>query len=261
MSSNNDPKYSKKTGIMMAMNGRTGKYFRRIPGIIALLFLSSMAYGQIELSSGIDINYPLLLNSNNTKINYGQITFGFNIGVAYKPPETQFFPVLKSGFGRTRVPLKQFGGNVAVLNCDYINEMLNENLVLRFTNSQLFIYGGIGFTYLKNRGLKIAGTGGETMESSIDSTANINKVFPAMNVGFEYNSGVSVDKELYLTMGMNFQYILLLQDRNTYFITVNQQGGISNSYKASLTGYIISPGVYIAIHYLLHLKKKHSFYL
>jgi hypothetical protein len=240
--------------------GKTRKFLITIHALAGLLFFTSFAYGQIELSSGIDINYPLLLNKDNTKISYGQLTFGFNIGVAYKPPETQFFPVLKSSFGRTRLPIKQFGQNVAVINCDYINEMLNENIILRFTNSQLFIYGGIGFSYIKNRGLKVAGPGGETMDSYIDSTANINKVFPAMNIGFEYNSGVSVDKELYLTMGINFQYILLLQDRNSYFITVKQQGAF-NKYSGSLTGGVISPGVYIAIHYLLHLKKKHSFYM
>lgn len=246
-----------RIGINIAIN----KSLKRLPGAVVLLFLSFFSYGQIELSSGIDINYPFLVNANNTKLSYGQITFGFNLGVAYKPPETQFFPVLKSGFGRTRLPLKQFGRNVAVLNCDYINEMLNANLVLRFPNSQVFIYGGIGFSYLKNRGLKIAGAGGDAMESFIDSSANVNKIFPAINVGFEVNSGVSADKELYLTWGINLQSILLLQDRNTYYITVRQQGNNTTKYTAGLTGFVVSPGAYVSLHYLLHLKKKHSFYL
>ncbi len=236
-------------------------YWGKICGTAALLLLSFFGYSQIELSSGIDINYPFLVNANNTKLTYGQITFGFNIGVAYKPPETQFFPVLKSGFGRTRLPLKQFGKNVAVLSCDYINEMLNANLILRFPNSQVFVYGGIGFSYLKNRGLKITGSGGEAMESFIDSTANVNKIFPAINVGFEVNSGVSADKELYLTWGINLQSILLLQDRNTYYIKVREPNGNTTSYTAGLTGFVISPGVYISLHYLLHLKKKNGFYL
>lgn len=244
----------------MAIDWNKGNIWKNTWCILALILLSPAVYGQIELSSGIDINYPFLTNTDNTKISYGQLTFGFNIGVAWKPPETQFFPVLKSGFGRTRLPIKQFGRNVAVINCDYINEMLNENLILRFPNSQVFLYGGIGFSYLKSRGLKIAGPQGETMQSTIDSTANISKVFPAINVGFEINSGVSADKEIYLTWGFNLQSILLLQDRNTYYISVNQQGTISN-YKGSLTGFVVSPGVYISFHYLLHVKKKHGFYL
>ena len=246
---------------MATAHSKAAGKMKRMICAAALLLSSCMAYGQIELSSGIDVNYPVLLNKYNTKMNYGQITFGFNIGVAYKPAETQFFPCLKTGIGRTRVPLKQFGKNVAVLNCNYINEMLNANLVVRGERSETFIYGGIGFSYLANKGIKIAGPGGDAMESRIDSTANINKVFPAMNIGFEYNSSVSMDKDLYLTMGLNIQYILLLQDRNSYFITVRQPPNTTTSYAAALEGGIISPGVYICIHYMLHGKKKHSFYL
>ena len=230
-------------------------------GLLSLLLLSCVSWGQIELSSGIDVNYPLLLNKDNTRVNYGQITFGINFGIAWKPPETQFFPVLKTGLGRTRLPLKQFGKNVAVINCNYINEMLNANLVLRGERSEVFIYGGIGFSYLANKGIKIAGSGGDAMESYIDSTAYLSKVFPAMNIGFEYNSSLSMDKDLYLTMGLNIQYILLLQNRNDYYISVKESASVVNRYKASLTGGVISPGVYISLHYLLHLKKKHGFYL
>ena len=118
---------------------------------------------QIELTSGIDLSYPQLLNSNNTKLSYGQITFGLRFGIAYKPEDIQFFPVFTTAFGRTRLPLKQIGTNVAALNFNYINVMINENYVVHASGNEIYIYGGIGFTHLANKGLLIAGPGGETM--------------------------------------------------------------------------------------------------
>ena len=70
-----------------------------------LLFSAVYCNAQIEVSSGIDLSYPELLNSNNSKLNYGQISFGIRVGVAYKPAETQFFPILNLSYGRTRLRL------------------------------------------------------------------------------------------------------------------------------------------------------------
>ena len=225
-----------------------------------LLLFASHSVGQIEVSSGIDFNYPLLVNANNARLNYGQVSFGLRAGIAYKPEETQFFPILNLSFGRTRLPLKQLGKNVAALNFNYLNVMLNENYIVHFSKSDLFIYGGVGFTYLMRKsGMTITGDGGESMKSSIDSTANVNKVFPAMNIGFEYNYGQSAGKPLYITMGINFQYTLLLKDRNSYFFTIADKG-ILTQYSADLSGNLINPGFYLAIHYLLHVGKKSSFY-
>jgi hypothetical protein len=159
------------------------------------------------------------------------------------------------------LPLKQFGQNVAALNFNYLNMMANENYIIRFASNELFVYGGIGFSYLANKGLAIAGAGGGTMQGNIDSSANVSKAFPAMNLGFEYVYGESTGKDLYLGIGINFQYILLLNDRNTYYITINEPGGISNKYNVDLTGNVISPGFYIAAHYMIHIKKKGGYYL
>lgn len=214
------------------------------------------ANAQLEVSAGIDITYPVLLNSYNSKLHYGQLGFGLALGVAYKPEETQFFPMLKSSFGRTKLPLKEIGNNnVAVLSMNYINEMLNENFVVRFPTSELYVYGGIGFSVLSAKGFKINGPTGEQMKQGIDSTKDISKFFPAVNIGFEYNYGESAGKDLYLTLGLNFQYIMLLPNRNNYFFYTNEQGVGRTNYTASLTGGVIQPNFYIALHYMLHLKK------
>ena len=238
-----------------------GRYLRQIIGVVCALFLATDCGAQIELSSGLDLSYPELLNSNNTRMLYGQISFGVKVGVAYKPVETQFFPILNVSFGRTRLPIKQFGGNVAALNFDYLNVMLNENYILTFPKSEVFIYGGVGFSYLINEGITVAGSQGETMHASIDSTKNVNNAFPAMNIGIEYNYGESAGKDLYITMGLNFQYILLLAERNTYNISVAAPNNNFYHYQSSLTGNVITPSFYLAIHYKMHKKKKSSFYL
>jgi hypothetical protein len=238
---------------------RTG--LRQLIIIALLLLVASYSYGQIELSSGIDLSYPELLNSNNTKLNYGQITFGLKAGIAYKPEDVQFFPILNLSFGRTRLPLKQINANVAALNFNYTNVMLNENYVVHAHSNEIFIYGGIGFSYLVSKGLNIAGPGGETMKQSIDSTANITKAFPAMNIGFDYVYGDAVGKDLYLSMGVNFQFILLANSQNTYYFSVNDPKTGLSHYTADLTGVVLQPGFYIAMHYLLHPHKKSKMYL
>ncbi len=243
------------------MSDSIRKYLRRLSVIICLLLPSIYSSGQIELSSGIDLTYPLLINSNNSKLTYSQISFGLGVGIAYKPAETQFFPILKASIGRTRLPLKQVDKNVVALNINYLNLMLNENFVLRFPKSEVYLYGGIGFSYLARQGVMIAGPSGESMKATIDSTKNITNAFPAMNIGFEYNYGQSAGKDLYLTMGLNFQYILLLTGRNTYDFHINKPGVGVTPYSVNLSGNLITPGFYIAIHFLMHHHKKSSMYL
>jgi len=232
------------------------RLFGLLPGIVLLCVSSFKACGQIEVSSGIDLTYPLLLNSNNTKINYSQLSFGLGFGIAYKPPETQFFPILRTSLGRTRLPLFDFDKNITTLSFNYWNEMINENYIVRFPASEVFIYGGIGFTYLSRKSINIQGPNGESMNAVIDSTKYTSKFFPAMNIGFEYNYGESAGKDLYLTVGLNFQYTLLLNDRNTYYVSIHRPFGSTDSHNVNLSGNLITPMFYVAIHYLLpHLKK------
>jgi len=243
------------------MNMHIKKYCFRVILIFCPFFSTLHSNAQVEVSAGIDIVYPVLMNDYNSKLNYGQLGFGLSLGVAYKPEETQFFPLLKTSFGRTRLPLKELGRNVAVLNINYINPMLNENFVVHFTKSELYIYGGIGFSYLSAKGLKITGPTGETMTKGIDSVKDISKFSPAVNIGFEYNYGESAGKDLYLTMGINFQYIMLLSNRNNYYFYTNEPNVGRTSHFASLSGGAIAPNFYISLHYLLRFKKKGGMYL
>jgi len=244
------------------MNAAKIKY----PGqlLIAICLLSSSMYcsGQYEVSSGFDLSYPELINHYNTKMNYGQISFGAKVGIAYKPPETQFFPILNFSFGRTRLPLLQFNdADVAALNFNYINVMINENYIVRFPQSEVFIYGGIGFSNLTRKSISLAGSGTGGMQATVDSTNYITTAFPAINLGFEYNYGQSAGKDLYLTMGLNFQYILLLADRDIYHITIRETYNNFVPYTANLSGNLITPSFYIALHYLLHKHSKSKMYL
>ena len=240
--------------------GIMSKYLLRMCGMVCLLFIASNCFGQIEFSSGLDLSYPQLTNSNNTKINYDQVSFGLRFGVGYKPDDVQFFPLLNASLGRTRLPLKQFGENVATIMLNYVHLTINENYVLHFPTSEVYIYGGIGFSYLSNKGLNIAGKNGETMKVEIDSTANIGRYFPAINLGVEYNYGESRGKDLYITMGLNFMYTLLLSGNNTYYITVNEPQGVTDHFVTSLSGNAITPNFYLAIHYKLRLHKGSSLY-
>ncbi len=226
-----------------------------------LMLTSAFCSAQYEVSSGFDVSYPFLVNASNSSLNYSQLSFGMKLGVAYKPPETQFFPILNVSFGRTRLPLLQMGKNVAALNFNYLNVMLNENFIVRFPKSEVFIYGGIGFSDLARKSLVITGSGGEQMKGTIDSTANITSLLPAMNIGAEYNYGESAGKDLYLTVGVNMHYIMMLNDRNTYYLSVDKSLYTHSYYTVNLTGNLVTPSFYIALHYLLHKHSKSKMYL
>lgn len=237
------------------------KFLSRTGLFVYVMLIPALCRGQYEVSSGIDLSYPLLVNHYNSRLNYSQISFGLRFGIAYKPAETQFFPILNFSVGRSRLPLMQLDKDVVALNFNYLNLMINENYVLRFPKSEVYLYGGIGFTNLARKSLTITGPGGEQKNATIDSVANITTTFPAINLGIEYNYGESAGKDLYLTMGLNFQYIMLLSERNIYHFTIKEYPYTILPYTASLTGNLITPSFYIAIHYLLHHHKKSKMYL
>ena len=64
------------------MASKQSKYLKLVFAVMGFMFVPLLSHGQIEFMSGIDLSYPLLLNTNNTKPNYGQITFGIKAGVA-----------------------------------------------------------------------------------------------------------------------------------------------------------------------------------
>jgi len=229
---------------------------------------SSNCNAQIEFVNSIDFGYPIMINKNNQDFFYKQFSAGISLGVSYKPTNTQFFPTLKVTFGRLRLPLKQFGENVVDLNYNYLDLIINGNYVITFgeKSNTLYLLGGIGFAKLVEKNTFIAGKNGLAMQSYVDSTANISKYFPAINVGFEYVYGQSVNSPVYLCFGVSCQYIYLLNGINTYQVTVN--GPQINDLKltTNMEGHAITPMLYIALHYLMGKNlvfwhKHSSFYL
>ncbi len=237
--------------------------------LVLMLMIAALPVcnAQVEVSSGIDMSYPLMFNKYNQRLNYGQISFGVRLGVSYKPQGTQFFPTLNYTFGRTRLPLQQIGTNVACENFNYQNVMLNGNYVITFNNqNSLYIIGGIGFMDYARAGATLSGKGGEASNINIDSVSNITKIFPSIGLGMEYVYGDAVNQKLYMSLGLNFQYIIFLQNDNYYHLTVedyNLQKTVA--YSTYLSGHAIIPTFYITLHYLLgkeiiFWKKKDSRY-
>ena len=221
--------------------------------IFLLFILSSAAFGQIEVSNAIDIGYPYVNNSYNTKLNYGQITAGLRFGVSYKPTDVQFFPTLYLSFGRTRMPLQQYEDNVMGVDMNYLNLLLNGNLVMVVNqkDNTLYAIGGIGFTRLNPKGLSLAGTNAGAEKVTLDSTNNITKVFPAMEIGLEYVYGSAVNSKIYISMGLNFEYAIFLTGNNNYYASVLDAQNNHLKLHGALDGYAIIPTFSLCLHYML----------
>lgn len=260
--------FMKQLGNMGRKKAGIGQLWICIVFVISLLVGAGKANAQIELSSGIDMNYALLFNQNNSQINYGQLGFGLRFGLSYKPNE-QFFPTLNFAFGRTRLPLKQFGtdNNVAAVNINYMNLLLNGNFVLAFNNDNaLYVIGGIGFASLKNAGLSISGKNSGAMKIHQDSVAEPTRIFPSVSLGLEYAYGVTSDQKIYMSVGLSVQYIYLFPDRNIYHMTVVDNKGTIMPMQAELMGRPFIPNFNITLHYmmgksLIFWKKRDSRYL
>jgi hypothetical protein len=228
--------------------------------LFCILFfcLPFLGMAQFELSGGLELGMPEVVTSNNNFITPGQISSGLRAGVTYRPEEVEFFPSLQLSYGNVRLPLQEHGNNVAALNFRYLNLMVNEHYALQVAGGQFLICGGIGLSYLGSNG--VAPSGVQTIQTTIDSTANISKVFPAMNIGAEYHIGETEDRPLYFAVGVNVQYTMLFRNSNTYCVTVAEPGNKFYSYKSNLSGSLLSPVFYVAVHYKLR-KTKTGMYL
>jgi len=218
---------------------------------LALSFFASPGKAQIELSNGIEVGYPVLINKYNSNLFYKQVTAGLRFGLSFKPVQTQFFPTLNFSFGRTRLPVQQVENNVAVANINYLSLMLNGNFVIPFENGNtLYMLGGIGFTKFTSRGLALSGPHADAEYVHEDSLNNITKIFPAIGLGFEYVYGQSANSKIYLSLGLMMQYIYLFADRNEYKGTVEDINGKFHDINASMTGHAFVPMGNITLHVL-----------
>jgi hypothetical protein len=146
--------------------------------------------------------------------------------------------------------------------------MLNGNFVITFeNNNSIYLIGGIGFSDLKEKYPQVSGTNALQMSSHVDSTKNIFRLFPAIGLGFEYVYGASSNRNVYMSMGIMCQYVIMLADQNTYNVTVIDAQKVPVPIHASLSGNLIIPNFSITLHYLLGKsiifwkKKESSFYL
>ena len=128
--------------------------------------------------------------------------------------------------------------------------MINEYCGADYAN-RLVLNAGIGATYMNCRGA--APSGNETRQTSIDSTANITQIFPAVNLGLEYAAYKT--EHFSVGFGLSIRYNLLFEAKNNYYITVSEPGNKIYDYTTNLSGQLVTPGLYVAAHYNIHSKK------
>ncbi len=234
------------------------RFFLRALWILPLLLIRLPCNAQTDLSAGIDIGLPMVITHSKTMITAGQISSGLHAGIVYKPDNAQFFPGLSCAYGRSRLPLQTGGRDVAALNFNYLDVMLNENLEINLRQGNLFVYGGIGFSHLNKK--SVAPSGVQTIVTTIDSVQNIRKIFPTVNLGIEYHYGENSIHNFYVAIGAKIFYTALVADRNIYYVTVSEPGNNIYHHHTDLTGGLMKPCFYVALHYKIH-KKKSSQYL
>ena len=213
----------------------------------ALFFcFSTICQAQIEIASGGGLGYPEVL-ARSKILNSGQLSFGGHVEVSYEPEDLQFFPGLAIGYDRVRLPLQESGNNIAALNVNQFRAVVSEHFIPDISNGRHWlISGGIGLCYCMATGT--APSGNQIRETTIDSTANIRKLFPEMNLGVAWCFGGQTDKDFYVTLELNIQYTLLLSGYNTYYVTVEEQSNNIYHYQSGLSGNLVTPWLSVVLH-------------
>ena len=221
---------------------------------VIVLSLGFDCHAQLVMSEGIGLCYPEVYTGKKM-INSGLIGFGASLGAAYEPENLQFFPGLKLGYGRLRLPLQESGNNVAALIVNQYSSAGYEHFIPDIAAGRHFlISGGIGISYLVVNGA--APSGNQVRETSIDSTANIRRLFPEMDLALAYCFHGRADERFYVTLELNVQYVLLLSGYNTYYVTVAEPGNNIYHYQSSLSSNLVTPLLSIVIHdRIMHRKK------
>ena len=215
------------------------------------LLSAPQAVAQVELSNALEFGAPFLINKYNQNLYYQQLAAGDRVGISYKPAATQFYPTLDVGLGRTRMPLKQFEHDVAFINYNYLNLMLRGNFVMNvFNENTLFLSLGIGFDKLKQKGPGISGSNAGEMKIAIDSSENITKFFPAVGLGMEYVYGESVGRQIYLSVGVNVRYTIMLDEQNSYYTSVVDAQGNNLNLMGGIVGGAVTADFHIILHYM-----------
>ncbi len=218
----------------------------RVFGLFLLFCRSFCSPAQIIMSEGFGLCYPEVYTGQKI-INSGLIGFGANVGVVYEPEELQFFPGLTVSYGHVRLPLQESGNNVAAINVNQYGAVAWEHFIPDvFGARHLLISGGIGLSYIIANGA--APSGNQVRETTIDSTANIRRLFPEMNLALAYCLSGHTDDGFYVTLELNIQYVLLLSGYNNYYVTVEEQGNNIYHYRSSLAGNLITPWFSIVLH-------------
>jgi len=88
------------------------------------------------------------------------------------------------------------------------------------------------------------------MKIDLDSAENVTKFFPAMGVGLEYVYGESVGRNIYLSVGVNVHYTIMLQDENTYYVSVTDAQSKNLQLMGDVEGGAITTDFHITLHYM-----------
>jgi hypothetical protein len=167
-----------------------------------------------------------------------------------------------------RLPLKQFDENVLAVNTNYLNLLINQNIVFNVgeRGNEIYAIGGFGFARWNTKDVYIAGSNGDAEKVHLDSVRNIEKYFPALEIGIEYVYGGAVNSNLYISMGVNLEYIYLFPKMNDYYASVTNTIGNNIPLHGSVTGNAFIPSFSLCLHYLfgknlMFWKKKDHFYL
>lgn len=222
-----------------------------VAGVLMLASITGTA--QVDVGAGVELGFPLMFNGLVGDHHHASATPGARVVLNYAPEEARFVGTLTAGVSSFILPMLRFNSQLDVLYMNFTNT--NVTLMGRFRkkydNDAELLYGvGAGVNFLKGNRVQISKRSDNDINRIIeDSTLYNQAALPAFYGNAEYIRPLNSDGKFYYGIGVQLQYIYMLDQGLDYRIDMIDKNGQYFSLNPQLTGHVINPMFYINLYY------------
>lgn len=210
---------------------------------------------QVDVGLGAELGFPFLFNQEVRNHNHASGAPGVRGIITYAPENGFLTGSLIAGYNQTILPMVRFNGGLDVLYMRFRNT--NVTLLGRFKkemggDAQLLYGVGVGAQFLTGTGVQVSKRSDNDISRIIADSTNYNKItLPTFNLNVEYIRPASQGSKFYYGIGVQLQYVYLLDQTETYRVDIIDKNLQYYSLRPQLTGNIINPVVFANLYYRL----------
>lgn len=226
---------------------------KKIKLFCGALLICSSSYAQVDVGAGVELGFPLMFNGLVGDHHHAAATPGARVVLNYAPDEAKFTGTLVGGVSSFMLPMLRFNNlqDVLYMNFTNVNVTLLGRFRKSFDNDAELLYGvGVGANFLKGNRVQISKrSDNEIVRIIEDSTLYNRATLPSFYVNAEYIRPMNSTGKVYYGIGVQLQYIYMLDQGLSYRIDMIDKNFQYFSLNPELTGHVLNPMFYINLYY------------